>query len=603
MDGVGNTERVPNTDHYRMNATDFLQQQLGVLPQEEPSADTIRGLLYTSDYQRFQIYRDAGDLIYTFEGAKSAHRCLPGDHVAWDAQKGHCILELRDEHPMLVGTLELTNKTRYGLTKRKHPMVLFTPYDKRYPPLIVGTSEKDLSCNRVALVKLDEWDEGALFPRGHLQHILGPSGDHHAETLALIHQACPWTYRPQEVNACRPTMDDRLYQGLRVPLTGMTFHVDPAGCRDVDDVITLSPLPTGGWTVTISISDVAGYVEDGGAVDLMASLIGQTLYDTDGAVLRPMLPAPYSEEACSLLPGKVSYAVSLQLEWEHGAVQRKRWLLTTLTTDVSYTYEAFQAEDTVYRTVVAELATWMAGAAEPITDAHEWIAQMMIYYNKEVGAWLKSANQGGILRRHAAPQQERLARLAHLPQGASDLRALAFSSAEYCMAEEKETDHYGLATDAYAHASSPIRRYADLVNQRILKHLIAGQTTWWIVPVTMVELNRRDKANRRFARDKTFLDAFLSSPHRVFRAWIVETCAAVTHGYQKVRFYVPEWKRMVSATYRAVEGDDHRVWSRDETRVVDVTPLREVELSCTVDLRARNWKERVVFSFSDPCSD
>jgi hypothetical protein len=42
-------------------------------------------------------------------------------------------------------------------------------------------------------------------------------------------------------------------------------------------------------------------MEDGSAIDIMASLIGQMLYSKEGKMIRPMLP------------GKESYGISLQV--------------------------------------------------------------------------------------------------------------------------------------------------------------------------------------------------------------------------------------------------------------------------------------------------
>ncbi len=36
--------------------------------------------------------------------------------------------------------------------------------------------------------------------------------------------------------------------------------------------------------------------------------------------------------------------------------------------------------------------------------------------------------------------------------------------------------HYGLGLDAYATWTSPIRKYGDMVNHRLLKAVIAGKT-------------------------------------------------------------------------------------------------------------------------------
>ena len=554
----------------RTNAERFLQDVFHVSPVEKPTG--IHGILHTRDYDTFEIYSDTGSLLHTFTGATHASRCLPGDHVSWEDQ---CHLELRDEHPPLVGTVELTNPVTYGRTSKHVPLYLFTPYDKRYPHFIVGCSEKNKKENRIGIITFHEWTDRTTFPRGHLQRLLGVTGNDQAERKALIHQACPWTYPVYEY---APERKDT----TRRTLTGHTFHVDPEGCKDVDDVITVEPLGDQ-WRITITISDVAAYVEDGSAVDIMASLISQTLY-YHGMVQRPMLPSAYSEKTCSLLPGKESYGVSFQFVWTGSAIIDGSWFESVFHVDESYTYDAFQASTTPYPALLADITSFLA--KETLGDAHQWIEQLMILYNKEAGRILKKRGEG-ILRTHAAPDHERLAMYAaHVP----DLMALAYSSASYVLAEEAHTFHYGLETDAYAHASSPIRRYADLVNQRVLKQWIRGSAETYIVPVTMYDLNRRGKEVKQFERDMAFLEA-LETGETVFSAILMEV-QHLSEQSVKVRFYVPSWKRMISSTYRP--SSPGSVWSRDETEEIDVTLYRHVTIRCSFLMAQRNWKERVV---------
>lgn len=558
----------------RTNAERFLQDVFHVNPVEKPTG--LRGILHTRDYDTFEIYSDTGHILHTFTGASRAARCLPGDHVSWNHDT--CVLELRDEHPSLVGTIELTNPVTYGRTAKHVPLYLFTPYDKRYPHFIVGCSEKNKKENRIGIITFHEWEDRMTFPRGHLQRLLGPTGNDGAERKALIHHACPWTYPVYEY------VPERKGESTRRTLTGYTFHVDPEGCKDVDDVITVEPLGDQ-WRITITISDVAAYVEDGSAVDIMASLISQTLYHK-GVVQRPMLPAAYSEEACSLLPGKESYGVSFQFIWTGSTIVEETWFESVFRVETSYTYEEFQASTTPYPALLADVTSFLA--KETLTDAHQWIEQLMILYNKTVGRILKKQGQG-ILRTHGAPDRERLATYAaHVP----DLMALAYSSASYVLAEESDTFHYGLDTDAYAHASSPIRRYADLVNQRIVKQWIRGSEETYIVPVTMYEMNRREKDIKQFERNIAFLDA-LETGETVFSAILMEVQPLPGDDRRvKVRFYVPSWKRMISSTYRA--SSPGRVWSRDETEEIDVTLYQRVMIRCSFLMAQRNWKERVV---------
>jgi exoribonuclease R len=362
---------------------------------------------------------------------------------------------------------------------------------------------------------------------------------------------------------------------------GYTFNIDPEGCKDIDDVITFKKLEKG-WLVTITISDVATYVEDGSAIDIMASLIGQTLYD-QGMIIKPMLPHAYQNE-CSLAPLKTSYGISMQFEW-NTQISNITWFESILTNNRTFTYEEFQRNPTY---PLQELASYLGGTQ--LDDSHKWVEQMMLFYNKEAGKMLKAAKMG-ILRRHSAPDQERLERYSKfLPE----FEYFAFSSAEYCLAEES-SQHYGLNTDAYAHATSPIRRYADLVNQRVLKLLIQrslsvgsnGSLEDYYVPVTMYDMKQREKAIKHFARDVDFLKAITSGTS--FTGIIMDTIPKEDR--IKVKIYVHEWKRIVSVYYKIVDG---QILSRDQKTELDISLYRSVKIECAVIPNARNWKERIV---------
>ena len=535
------------------------------------SPPDIHGILHTKNYHDFIILNDGGAIIHTFTGSKCANKCLPGDHVSF--RNGRCEVELRYEHPLIVGTLELTSSTRYGLTSRGIPIYLFTPYDPSYPHFIVGSSEKDTSKNRIVLIRFDSWSK--TFPRGLLEKTLGFSGEYDAEYRALIWQACPFVYPvyPYEITHTDST---------RICLEGDTFNIDPKGCRDIDDVFTFLKRDDG-WLVTITISDVASYVEDGSAIDIMASLIGQTLYSTDGVILHPLLP-PLYQDTCSLAPGKSSDGISMQFLYTNNEITSIKWFESIIENNRSYTYEEFQQSPSF---PLQEIASFLAD--RDVTDSHEWVEQMMLFYNKEAAIQLKHAKMG-ILRTHSEPNRKKLAEYKeHLP----DFTYFAYSSAEYCLAEETDTYHYGLETDAYTHATSPIRRYADLINQRVLKQLIQGKdgtmySNQYIVPISMYDMKIREKAVKRFARDADFLQAITSAS--VFSGIIMEK--EILENKMKIRIYVPQWKRMISTMYSVI--DENTVLSRDEKREIDVTLYRTVQLTCALMIQARNWKERII---------
>ena len=202
----------------------------------------------------------------------------------------------------------------------------------------------------------------------------------------------------------------------------------------------------------------------------------------------------------------------------------------------------------------------------------------------------------GILRKHSAPNFERLERYrTHIPE----LEKLAFSSAEYCLAEETETKHYGLDSDTYAHTSSPIRRYADLVNQRALKLLIRNLSERYIVPLAMYDMNYRAKLNKNFGRDMDFLNA-IATGQTTFIGIVIDK-TIVEDQQVKIKIYVPLWKRTISAKYKYVK--ENMVLSRDEKREIDVTrkllsSLAQIVDDSKIDFRKLN-SDYIISSISE----
>lgn len=147
------------------------------------------------------------------------------------------------------------------------------------------------------------------------------------------------------------------------------------------------------------------------------------------------------------------------------------------------------------------------GALESITDAdrndaHRMIEEFMIAANEAVAWQLGEDNLPFLYRDHPEPDQVKLDSLYHslkttameiLPPGLKRedllnpkilrqiLEASKGSSLEYvvnrlCLRSMSQarylpenTGHYGLASVAYCHFTSPIRRYADLLVHRVLK--------------------------------------------------------------------------------------------------------------------------------------
>jgi exoribonuclease R len=499
--------------------------------------------LKTTNYKTFQL-----DNI-SFDDYHQANRCLPGDEITWDGTK--CHLVKRAEHGTLVGLLELNSKYLYGHTSKGTKIYLFHPLNPSYPPFRVGCSEKDTSKNQFALVKFESWTE--TIPRANLVRLLGPVGELAAEQHALL-----WLYAKPELR--KITFDVLCSPTQRKLVKANTINIDPEGCQDIDDVMTLVPRGDG-WALTITIADVAESILQESPGDFLALQKGQTLYQNGRAVL-PMLPANLSEDSLSLLPGCVRQGIALTCFWSANTLTVEGFEEVTVENTASYTYETVYSSDFPIP-ILKEIASYLKG--QETNDSHEWVQELMLLYNKEGARALLKA-QSGLLRTHKEAKKDILESMEQIHP---DLRIFAFESAKYEVVGEGKL-HATLGNQPYTHLSSPLRRYADLVNQRILKAYLQKEPIPLISSSLPDQLNDIQKRFKHHDRELFFLQQILKKTTGVLEGVIVETGP-------KTKVYIPSWKRIVKVACEPM------------------TPGTQVTLEYFADLRNVSWKDRITF--------
>ena len=176
------------------------------------------------------------------------------------------------------------------------------------------------------------------------------------------------------------------------------------------------------------------------------------------------------------------------------------------------------------------------------------------------------------MRKHSAPKKEMLERMATL--GKIGMEMYCYESAQYCLASDNDTTHYGLNKGAYAYATSPIRRYCDMINQRILKDIILG-TSVAIEPTQdcVNELNRRQKQAKAFSRDMFFMR--IVNHTDPVNGYVIERCSI------KTKLWIPTWRRVI--TLREVLPETTNLYS----------------IKWYSNIQIPRWKDRIVFR-ADP---
>lgn len=447
------------------------------------------------------------------------------------------------------GIVNLTSKTIYGFTARKSPIYQFQPFDESIAPFLVGCSYEDRSHNIIALAKITTQPFEKV-RRGFIERIIGRCGDIEPEREALLWRYAPYRWTSSNTPKQIKTPSFEKHTLLDVP----TINIDPPGCRDIDDCVSI--WKEGDRTmVAITIADVYEWIESNPSLIPVASSIGQTFYSNGQAIL-PMLPRDMSENLCSLIPGVPRLGLAIQFEWMGDMIKDMFLRQVVIVNKKSYTYETVKhAKDFPVETL-KELASWLGG--HDIDDPHEWVEQLMLFYNREAAMLLKTYEHG-VWRGHTEPDYHKLTKFRSFGVG---IEFLAQKSAIYT---DYASKHWGLGDVPYCHASSPIRRWADVVNQSVLKKKT-------MIPADIDHMNKVCQHAKRYDRDMFFLDAIVVSKSNELIG-----CVSIDTDEVRSRFWVPEWKKIITVKNAKIpEGN-------------------VVTIKFFLDFNNLTWKKRMVF--------
>jgi ribonuclease R len=303
--------------------------------------------------------------------------------------------------------------------------------------------------------------------------------------------------------------------------------IDPVDARDHDDAVWARAEADGAHELRVAIADVSWFVRPGSAIDRAAFERGNSVYFPDRVV--PMLPHALSSDACSLKGGtdKAVLACTLRIAPD-GSIGRFSFHRAVIRVAENLAYEVAQArigagEDALlsplwscWRALEAARARRhpleldlpearvvldASGAVADVVmrerlDAHRVIEDMMIAANVAAARQLEAKKAPVMYRDHEPPSREKLValkdyletfgiplalgqvvtpalfnRVLARARGHPEAQAIAEqvlrtqSQAYYGPAN---AGHFGLSLGSYAHFTSPIRRYADLVVHRSL---------------------------------------------------------------------------------------------------------------------------------------
>jgi exoribonuclease-2 len=280
------------------------------------------------------------------------------------------------------------------------------------------------------------------------------------------------------------------YERQRVDLTHLeTLTIDGERTRDFDDALSLEKVPEG-WRLGIHIADVSALVASDTYLDRESMERGASIYLPEDRL--PMFPEEISENTLSLLAKEtrlaLSFLVTLSPEAEikdwgiHPSYIRVRRRLTYHEVD-----ECLPQEQTLanlsrlaqkikagrlakggYELRLPEVwVTFPQGQIQVTledqeTHSHQLVAEAMVLANWLAARFLQERHLPAIYRTQAAPREP------IKPEPHKDLLELWQDRRRLSRVVMDLTPqpHWGLGLPVYTFATSPIRRYLDLVIHR-----------------------------------------------------------------------------------------------------------------------------------------
>lgn len=355
------------------------------------------------------------------------------------------------------GVLKLKNT----YTFEKGDVFEFVPINWRYPKFLVRSQmkknllkKKEKVTNYFVVIQFKEWTE--KLPRGTVVHSIGPvyetdsmnttdcMNTNPTHTNILPHYEVLFYYYPTMTIAPCRSVDimiegdkedkaDKEDKDVKEFLNDI-FTIDPKGCEDMDDAVSFDVEKN---RVGIHITDLTVWEKHMSSPTISSF---STVYAPHKNI--HMFSEQISTQLASLRAGERKDVLTCWIDVKTG---ESTWEVHCIRVTKNLTYEEAETHIQHGHPILTKLWEHSQTLGEslgiPVTDTHKMIEVYMVYYNQAMAGYLKDRSSWTIYRAHQLYKQ-------------------AFYTLE-------RQPHEHLELPYYTHATSPIRRYADFLVQKL----------------------------------------------------------------------------------------------------------------------------------------
>ncbi len=375
---------------------------------------------------------------------------------------------------LIPGVLILEGNHTHGRTENgKRLLYRCIPNNKELPAFLVPYDlklgfSKDIK-NKYIVFRFDHWDHER--PHGIIVETLGdvshlPAYYEYKLHCKHIHDSiADFTRKVRTMLAGDNCQEHILINPsftTEVRSDTYVFSIDPVGCIDIDDAISIVNHGDG-YKVSVYIANVFVWFETFDLWDQIDRRIS-TIYLPDKR--RTMLPAILSDNLCSLLENKDKFTFCMDVIVDRDGKVEDEVTFSNVYTRIhkNYAYEESKLLKNRHYIQLLELSRQMR---PDIKDSHDVVEFWMLFMNTRSGEKLASLKTGVFRTVSQSPSL--------LPSRMLEL--FNYHGSGKYVTYSDNLRHDTLSVGAYAHVTSPIRRIVDLLNQSILMFRL-GLATW-----------------------------------------------------------------------------------------------------------------------------
>ena len=283
---------------------------VGLRPKKEhPNQVTVEGV-FRANKNGFGFLHVDDNEDDMFIGRNDVGHAIDGDTVAVVIKKAADRLRGTAAEARVVDIVERSLKTVVGkfiLSDEKEPYAGYIKSKNQKIQQLIYIKKEPVVLDGTEIIKVDI----EKYPNrhhdyfvGNVRDIIGHQGDAGIDVLEVLESMDIVSEFPEDVMAEAEAVPDAPSEADligRVDLRSeVTFTIDGADAKDLDDAVHIKRLPNGNFELGVHIADVSYYVTEGSALNREAVARGTSVYVTDRVV--PMLPERLSNGICSLNP-------------------------------------------------------------------------------------------------------------------------------------------------------------------------------------------------------------------------------------------------------------------------------------------------------------